>query len=217
MKIAVLGAGTLGSAVGRRCLRHGHEVVFASRSPNRLAAIEDGAAVEKTDSYRDAVERSEVAFLAATWEHAPAVVAALREVRGRILVDCSNPESADGRSLALGTTTSGAEEIARQLPGLRLVKALNHVYAELLLAASPPAPTPTALLCGDDAGAKEVVGGLLRDCGLDPLDCGPLASARWLEPVAMLMVELVRGRGWGPADIALAMPRRPGAAAPAGP
>ena len=114
----------------------------------------------------------------------------------------------------VGGGDSGGERLAKKLPNLRVLKALNHVYAELLLTAGVSTPAPTALFCGDDRSAKAALRVLLGSWGFDALDCGPLSSARFLEPVAMLMVELVRGQGWGPSDIALQMPRRGRAPSP---
>ena len=211
----MLGAGRLGTAIASLAARHGHRVTLASRSPHRLARVEGDTRVHKTLSYRLALESSDLAFLAVAWEHLDAVVDSLAEAQSGILVDCSNPETGDGRSLAVGSSTSGAELLAGRLPHLRVVKALNHVYAELLLGAPAAVAPPTVLVCGDDRDAKELVQRLLHGWGLDPLDCGPLTSARYLEPLAMLMVELVREQGWGPADIALQMPRRRDDHAPA--
>ena len=207
-RIAVLGAGRLGAAIATLAVRHGHRVAIASRSEERLARLPRHPLVATTLCYRAALESSDLAFMAVAWEHMDAVVGSLTDARSGILVDCSNPEGPDGRSLVAGDGDSGGERLARRLPKLRVVKALNHVYAELLLADGAPTSAPTALFCGDDRYAKDAVRLLLSSWGFDPLDCGPLTSARYLEPVAMLMVELVRGQGWGPSDIALQMPRR---------
>jgi predicted dinucleotide-binding enzyme len=85
-----------------------------------------------------------------------------------------------------------------------VVKALNHIYAEALDALRGNGATgrPTAFFCGGDDTAKEVVAKLLEESGLRAVDAGPLSSARYLEPLAALMVELVRGRGRAPVEVA---------------
>ena len=65
----------------------------------------------------------------------------------------------------------------------------------------------TLFIAGDDSEAKHVTSTFVRPMGFDPVDAGPLASARYLEPLAMLMVELVRGQGFGPAGITLRLTR----------
>jgi predicted dinucleotide-binding enzyme len=71
--------------------------------------------------------------------------------------------------------------------------------------AFPGGVRPAVLVCGDDPAAKRTVAGLIEEGGFDPVDAGPLSSARYLEPVAALFVELVRGRGRAPADVALSL------------
>jgi len=107
----------------------------------------------------------------------------------------------------VGLTTSGAEHAARWASGARVVKAFNHVYAEVLSSPEAMSTAVTLFIAGDDHDAKETVSSLARSVGFDPVEAGPLASARYLEPLAMLMVELVRGQGLGPADITVRLAR----------
>src|SRR5262249_6737454 len=138
------------------------------------------------------------------WEYARDAAAQLGDVRGKIILDPTNPEASDGRSLAVGHSSSGAETLAQWFAGASVVKAFNYVYAELLRDAQRLASvSPSIFLCGDDAAAKAVVGELVRSCELTPLDCGPLRSARYLEPLAMLMVQLVRGQALPPDRIGM--------------
>ncbi len=62
---------------------------------------------------------------------------------------------------------------------------------------------PSIFLCGDSRDAVRRVSELIASCGLEPIDCGPLASARYLERLALLMVRLVRERGWLPTGAAM--------------
>jgi len=215
MRIGIIGTGSLGSAIGGLFARHGHEVRFGSRDAARAQAV---AAPLKAQggSYSQAIAASELSFFCIPWEHASGALAQLGDTAGRILVDCSNPETPDGRSLDIGFDQSGAERIAERLPGACLLKAFNHVYAEWLTDdALLRRHVPTVMYCGGDADAKRSLAALLRSCGLDALDSGPLRNARYLEPVAMLMVHLVREQGWGPTGIALQFSRQqPGVPAP---
>jgi predicted dinucleotide-binding enzyme len=65
----------------------------------------------------------------------------------------------------------------------------------------------TGFYCGDDSSAKAVVSELIRETGLEPLDAGPLTSARYLEPMAMLMIQLGFARKMG-TNIAFGLLRR---------
>jgi predicted dinucleotide-binding enzyme len=99
----------------------------------------------------------------------------------------------------VGTTTSAAEEIAKLSPGARVVEAIPPM-APILAAVSNRlgGQQISTFYCGDDAEAKRRVARLLADLDLDPVDAGPLTSARYIEPAGMLAVQLAYGMGLGP-------------------
>ena len=76
-----------------------------------------------------------------------------------------------GRHFAAGRR---AEVIQERLPGARVVKAWNHVYAQVI-SSSPDfrGRAASVLLASGDAQAKEAVARLARDTGYDPWDAGP--------------------------------------------
>ena len=212
MTIAVLGTGRMGTALARAFLRAGHQVILASRDSDRAksrTASEAPGATAATPA--EAVLRADAAVLAVLWEDVPEMLAAAGDFAGKVLIDATNPEATEGRALVVGHTTSGAEEVARLATGARVVKAFNHVYAEIL--DRGPAfggERATAFLCGDDESARRTVSAIAAGCGFAPVDAGGLESARYLEPAAMLMVELVRGRGEGAGSVALHLLARAG-------
>ena len=107
----------------------------------------------------------------------------------------------------MGTTTSAAEEIAKLSPGAKVVEAIPPM-ASILAAASHRlgGQQISTFYCGDDAEAKQRVAQLLADLDLDPIDAGPLTSARYIEPAGMLAVQMAYGMGLGP-NIALKLLR----------
>ena len=117
---------------------------------------------------------------------------------GKVLFSCVNCLKPDFSGLAVGTTTSAAEEIARA-PDARVVEALPPM-AEILATGqqSLAGQQISTFYCGDDAEAKVIVAGMLRDLGLEPIDAGPLTSARYIEPNGMLQVQLAYRMGLGP-------------------
>lgn len=202
MRIGILGTGTMGMALGRLFARGGHDVVFGSRSASRAGAAAGAVRRAIGSSYEGALVGSDLVALAVPWSGVADALRSAGSWSGRILLDCTNPEPPAGRGLLLGHTTSGGEEIARAAPGALVVKALNHIYAEALDALRGCASRPVAFYCGDDPSAKEVVAGLLDGAGLRAVDAGPLRSSRYLEPLAALMVELVRREGRAPVEAA---------------
>ena len=192
--IGVIGTGVLGSALAKRFRAAGYRVVAGSS---------DG----RTGSLYPEAGQCDVVALAVPWPHGLSAVVSSRPRRGAIVLDCTNPETGDGRALEIGHSTSGAEQIARLLPGVRIVKAFNALYAEIIAGDFDFEAVPSVFFCGDDDEARETIATLIRRCGFDPIDSGPLINARYLEPLALLTVQLVRVQGWGPTGMAFRVAR----------
>lgn len=211
MRIGVIGSGNMGGALGRSFAAAGHDVAFSySRQREKLEKLAraSGPRARAADSIADAVADADVVLLAVHWSRVPAVLRAAGSLRGTILIDCTNPMNASDSALVVGLKTSGGELVARRARGARVVKAFNTVPAELLRAGAPVLPEqPAVCYCGDDAGAKRVVARLVREIGFEPVDCGALVSARYLEPLALLVAELAYDRGRRP-EVGLRFVRR---------
>ncbi|MEI9937599.1 MAG: NADPH-dependent F420 reductase [Pseudomonadota bacterium] len=200
-KVAVIGCGKVGRALGSWLAAQGQAVWFCSRRPEsaRAAAAAAGNAARASD-LAEAIDACEVALLTLPFD---AVLAALEPVRerlaGKVLVDVTNPITADHRQLKIGHTSSGAEQIASALPRSRVVKAFNAVFAEVYEARTPQlAQAPVSIFyAGDDAAAKVQVAALIRSLGFDAVDSGPLENARYLEPLSLLNIHLGRVLGNG--------------------
>jgi predicted dinucleotide-binding enzyme len=213
MNVGILGTGTMARAIGRLLAAQGHAVCFGSRDAERAAstaaALGGSGKAAAGGSYQVAAAHGGVVVYAALWQHAEEVLRQAGSLDGKVLLDCSNPEGADGHSLAVGHSTSGAEAIAHWARGARVVKAFNYIYAEVLDAGPQFGGLPaTVFYCGDDAAAKAVVAALGAAAGFDMVDAGVLQNARYLEPIAMHMVQLVRVMGLPPGDVALKLLRR---------
>jgi len=202
MRIAVLGSGNMGGALGRLFAAAGHEVAYSyARKREKLERLAraSGPRARAAESIADAVRDADVVLLAVHWSRVPAVLRAAGRLHGTVLIDCTNPMNASDTGLVVGLKTSGGEVIARRTRGARLVKAFNTVPAELLRAGADALPEqPSVCYCGDDSGAKRIVSRLIREVGFEPVDCGPLSSARYLEPFALLIAELAYNRGRRP-------------------
>jgi 8-hydroxy-5-deazaflavin:NADPH oxidoreductase len=211
MRIGVIGSGNMGGALGRSFAAAGHDVAFSySRQREKLEKLAraSGPRGRAADSIADAVADADVVLLAVHWSRVPVVLRSAGSLRGTILIDCTNPMNAADSALVVGLETSGGELVARRARGARVVKAFNTVPAELLRAgAQVLREQPAVCYCGDDLGAKRVVARLVREIGFEPVDCGPLASARYLEPLALLVAELAYNRGRRP-ELGLRFVRR---------
>ena len=97
--------------------------------------------------------------------------------------------------------TSGAEALAKKVPGAEVVSAINNIPSEVLFGvfeARGKATPPSMVYCGDTQVGKDIAATLIRDVGFDPIDAGPLRNARYTEPLAVLVAHLANGGTEGP-------------------
>jgi NADPH-dependent F420 reductase len=195
MKVAIIGAGNVGKALGTSLTRAGHDVTLAANRPEtaRAAAREIGAG--SADDAASAVRDAKVVILAIPYAAGADVAAEIADgTVGRTVIDVSNPLKPDYSGLA--TDTSAAEELQRRLPGAHVVKAFNTIFASKQADPTADGATIDGYVAGDDADAKRQVLELVESIGLKPLDVGPLTSARYLEGMAYLNIGLNAANGW---------------------
>ncbi len=189
MRIAIAGAGGVGTTLGRGWVRVGHNVIYGVRDLLRARdrGLAEGAAVR---TVAEAALAGEVVVLATPWETTQAAVTACGDLGGRILVDCTNPLLGSAADLDIGFNTSGGEQVAAWARGARVVKAFNTVGVEVM--ANPVYEGLHAALpvCGNDDKARRTVMQLAGELGFEAIDAGPLRAARWTEPLAMLCIHL---------------------------
>jgi hypothetical protein len=210
MRIAIIGTGNLGRALGLRWTQAGHEVTFGSRDPASdkvQELVRQGGGRARAVPVAQAPREAEVIVLATPWSGTEGALRQLGPVPGRILIDATNPLAPNLSGLTLGHASSAAEQVAEWAPGARVVKAFNTTGAGNIENPHYGAQSVTMFVCGDDPAAKAAVMGLAQDIGLEPVDTGPLTMARYLEPLAMLWVSLAYVRGMGP-NFALKLLRR---------
>jgi len=211
MRIGILGAGNVGATLGRVWTSEGHDVLFGvpdaknERTRKALAAL---GSAGRAGTNAEAGAFGEVLALAVPWTVARQAIESSGKLAGKVLIDCTNPLASDLKGLMVGLDTSAAEQVAGWAPGARVVKAFNTIGATNFGRAEFAGQAADGFYCGDDAGAKAVVKNLVEDAGLNPVDVGPLRNARWLEPIAMLWIDLAVNQGWG-GDHAFKLLRRP--------
>jgi predicted dinucleotide-binding enzyme len=199
MRIGIIGAGRMAAVLGQRWVAAGHEVMIGARDAERGKALAARLGPDvPSGTLREAAVFGEVALLA-IWptDVIPALLAAGAAdgtLAGRTLIDCNNPVETTSFTLTTGEV-SLAEQVARLAPGSRVVKAFNQCHADVW-AMDPPVFDDRPLvvpLAGDDPAGKDLVAGLVRDTGCEPLDVGPLHRARHLEAMAAVVIGLLYG------------------------
>lgn len=202
MKIAFIGFGNVGAPLADHLQKAGNEVILAANNPqsdNVKKALALNSAL-KVFSPKEAVKAAEVVFLATPYEaNAAALAAVAEEIKGKIIVDCTNPVGPN-LSHGLNNVKSGSEEVQSLAPQSFVVKAFTIYGFENFQNSAYPAYNvkPVMMFCGDNDAAKNTVANLIRQLGWDPLDVGGLVQALHLEHMTLLWVRMVRVNGASP-------------------
>lgn len=196
MKIGLVGGGNVGRRLAALWQGAGHEVAVGVRGGEGPGPDAGYRVVPVAAAIADAPVVVLALPFAALADALPPLAAALA---GKVVVDATNPVKPDWSPLLLGEANSGGEVVARLLPGARVVKAFNTVFADVMTPARlvREGGRVTAFIAGDHGDANGLVTRLAADAGFAPLVVGPLAHARYLEAMAHLNIALAVGGGGG--------------------
>jgi 8-hydroxy-5-deazaflavin:NADPH oxidoreductase len=196
MKIAVIGAGNVGTSLARAAVAAGHTVTLSAGTPEKAAAVAGTVGAVAATSNGDAVPGADLVVLAVPHSAVAAVAAEIRDVAAGIpVVDATNPLNATYSDLVIDGT-SAAGDLQALLPASPVVKAFNTVFASRYAAPTEDGRALPVLVAGDDADAKATVGELVNSLGFQTLDVGGLRQARGLEELAFLNIGLNAANGW---------------------
>lgn len=188
MRIAILGTGNMGRTLGAAFIGAGHDVVYGSRDPGRAAGLPAVAL-----GHVEAIAGSDVVVSALAAAHSLAALTPLREaLSGLVLIDIGN--AVDEHMNLLYPNSSLAEQLQRALPETRVVKTLNTVGGPIGVNPSLLSGPTNVFVSGDDAAAKEIVGGLLTDLSWPAdrqVDLGGITTARAAEHYFLLFAALM--------------------------
>jgi predicted dinucleotide-binding enzyme len=193
VKVGVLGSGGVATTLASGFLKHGHQVMLGSRTPEKLKDWAAANPTGKTGTFADAAAFGEVVVLAVkgsvAWE-------ALRRagetnLAGKVVIDACNP-IADAPPingvLKFFTTLNESlmEQLQKHFAEARMVKAFNSVGAPFMVNPEFEGGKPTMFICGNDEAAKKTVTGILDQFGWETADMGGAEAARAIEPLCML-------------------------------
>ncbi|HEY7752907.1 MAG TPA: NAD(P)-binding domain-containing protein [Steroidobacteraceae bacterium] len=198
--IAMIGTGSVGGALGPRFAGLGERIVYGSRTPgeervqNLVARTGERASAMAPDA---AARACGMIVLAVPWSAVEATVKSFGSLDGKLIVDVTNPLGVlDGVEVEAPLPAPSMGEFVQSLaPGARVVKAFNTIYYTVMAHPSTAGGPVSVLISGDDAPAKARVAGLAKGIGFEPVDVGPLRTARYTEAMALLLVSrLVSGQ-----------------------
>jgi predicted dinucleotide-binding enzyme len=192
VRIAVIGAGNVGGALGTAFSAVGHDVVFGVRDPSSdktLAAVA-AASGSRATTPSGAVDGADLVVFALRWDAVADTVASLPSLDVRVVIDAMN-------RLGSEFDRSSSEDLADLLPGARVVKAFNTTGFENMTTARDRQTKAAMFVAGDDVDAKRVAMDLATQIGFEPYDAGPLANANVLEDMVKVWLAMTREHGRG--------------------
>ena len=190
MKIGFIGCGNMGGALAKRFAAAGHEVMLSARHIEHAeSCAKECGKNASAGTVTDAVKFGEIIVLAIPYSEIQPAIKSAGDLKGKTVLDVTNVLTPDFSGLAIGFSTSGAEEVDKLTSGAKVVKAFNTVFAQVV--ADPEfSDKPSVFIASDDADAKSKVMKLASDIGFEAIDAGALKNARLLEPLGMLNIFL---------------------------
>jgi hypothetical protein len=212
MKIAIIGAGNVGGALGQNWAQKGHDIVFGVRDPKAekmQALVGKIGGKAKAASPAEAAAAADVIVLSTPWPATETVIRSMGSLKGKIVLDATNPltRGPDGIALEIGHSISAGEKVQGWATGASVFKTLNTTGFSNMADPVFKGVKSVMFVAGDDAAAKPKVIALVSDLGFEVIDAGPLRNARLLEAHAMLWIDLALVRGQG-RDFAFGILRR---------
>lgn len=194
MKIAIIGTGRVANALALGFSKGKHDIRMGSRDP---AKAKPNSGVQVID-LKEAAKWGDLVVMAVPHTAVEEVISAIGPdvLTGKTLLDVTNALG-PGMELAIGCTTSAAEEMARMAKGAKVVKAFNTVFAANQSSGVVGGQQLSLFVASDDKAAKDTVMRLGKEIGFEPVDAGPLKAARYLEPMGVQMIKLGFEMGLG--------------------
>lgn len=204
MQVGIIGSGDVGLALGRGFVEHNYNVMIGTHSPDKesiqawLAEVGDAGSV---GSFQQAADYGEIVVVALKGDIVEETLANLdgASFSGKVVIDVTNPlDFSHGMppGLFTGLSDSLGEHLQRILSEARVVKCWNIVPNSLMAHPSIGGTSPTMMICGNDASAKETVQGILQEFGWDDVvDIGGIAEAGYLEALVALWVRVTTAKG----------------------
>ena len=212
MNLAIIGAGNVGGALGANWAQKGHDIVFGVRDPKAektQTLVKSIGQNTRAANVAEAAASVDTIVLSTPWPAAEAAIRAMGDLKGKILLDATNPltRGPDGIALEIGHAISGGEKVQGWAAGASVFKTLNTTGFSNMANPAFNGVKSVMFVAGDDAANKPKVMALVGDLGFEVIDAGPLRNARLLEAHAMLWIDLALARGQG-RDFAFGILRR---------
>ena len=203
MNIAILGTGMVGATVGKKLTDLGYKVMMGSRTSDNekaLAWVKKCGANASAGKFSEAAAFGEIIFLCTNGAVTIEVIglSGKENFNGKTVIDITNPlDFSKGMPPTLlpglSNTNSLGEEVQKTLPDAKVVKTLNTVNCEIMIAPDKLSEETSIYISGNETAAKEKVTEILRSFGWTSIiDLGDISTARGTEMILPLWIRL-----WG--------------------
>ncbi len=194
MKVTIIGNGNMAKGIATRLIGGGHEVIIHAKDEAKGNELAEQL---KQDSNNAAVtvapigsSASDIVIVATPYGEIANVAQAYNGFEGKVVVDITNPVDFNTFQLIPEPGKSGAEEIASQLPGAKIVKAFNTTFAGTLVTGTVEGQELDVFVASNDQAAKDKVIELVKTSGMRPIDVGPLSESRHLEGFGLIQMKI---------------------------
>ncbi len=202
MQVTIIGNGNMSKGIATRLAAGGHKVTIHAKDEakgaelvNYLKAANSAADVQSVAIGQPA---DEVVILATPYTETSNIASQYDGFDGKTVIDITNPVDFDTFQLIPEAGQSGAQEVAKLIPGAKVVKAFNINLAGALEAGEVDGKSLDVFIAGDDQDAKSIVIELIKSSDMRPIDVGPLSNSRHLEGFGLIQMSIQDqiGTGW---------------------
>ena len=191
MKIGILGSGVVGQALASGFIKHGYEVMIATRDPVKLSEWKEKNTKAKIGSFSDTAKFSDILVLAVKGIAAKEVLKDIAgDLDGKTIIDATNPianSPPENGVLRFFTSLDESlmEKLQEEFPQAHFVKAFNSIGSAFMV--NPDfKEKPSMFICGNNEDAKKEVRKIVELFGFEVEDMGKAEAARAIEPLCIL-------------------------------
>lgn len=193
-KIGILGSGVVAQALATGFIKNGDAVTLGTGHPEKLDKWNQENGNKATvGSFKEAATFGDIVVLAIKGDAAETVLkeAGADALKGKTVIDTSNPiaNAAPVNGVLKFSTDinySLMEKLQKDYPDVHFVKAFNSIGSALMYKPDFDGIKPSMFICGNNAGAKKEVSGIVTAFGFETEDMGAVEAARAIEPLCML-------------------------------
>jgi len=197
--IAIIGAtGNMGSAIAKGVAKGNYRLLLCANDEQKVTSLTEEirqlhakADVEFLKCSVEAGWEADIIIMAVPYAAEKEVVAKIKDVANqKIVISIANPLNETYDGLVTAADTSAAEELQKQLPNSKVVKAFNTTFAADFAAPVIDGKTVDAFVAGDDKDTVDTVVELVQTIGFNPIVAGRLAVSGTLERMQLLLIQL---------------------------